>query len=321
VGAPFAGGAAVTVADHRVRTAIVFLKVLSFFGCLLMAFGLTRLARANGYREADALAVALLNPITLIHLVGGAHNEALMVALLVLGLGLAAEARPLLGIACCIVAGAVKTPALAGAVFIMWHWIVQPVPAALRFRRVVSSSVVAAVSFTIAVLPTQTPWRWLSLASTPTHVQSYLSPSTITGLGVDRLLSPLGVTGDNFLSAWQLLFVVAGLGISLLCLLRVRRLGVARALGLSLLAVALLSPVLFPFYLMWGLAPLAGAGLRRERMTLIALSVVLTPALLPGGRAVLDAIVALGPLWLGGAIAVLLILSIPTKVPRLSTAT
>ena len=43
----------------------------------------------------------VLNPVTIFHLIGGAHNDALMLGLLVAGVTLAKEKRPSGG-SCCV---------------------------------------------------------------------------------------------------------------------------------------------------------------------------------------------------------------------------
>ena len=61
-------------------------------------------------------------------LVGGAHNDGLMVALLVAGLALAAKKHPVWGIVVCALAASIKAPAALGIVYIAWEWL-GPEPA------------------------------------------------------------------------------------------------------------------------------------------------------------------------------------------------
>ena len=55
-------------------------------GSALIAFSIPKLARSLGRDPSEAFALAVLNPVTMLHLVGGAHNDALMVGLLVAGI-------------------------------------------------------------------------------------------------------------------------------------------------------------------------------------------------------------------------------------------
>jgi alpha-1,6-mannosyltransferase len=303
---------ATQIARHRLIPAVVLLKIVCLAGVALMAIYLPRLARASGHRPQDALAFVLLNPITLLHLVGGAHNEAIMVGLLVMGLSVAMDGRPLSGVVLCSLAGAVKIPALAGAVFIAWHW-AEPASSAGRLRRLALCAASSAGTFAALAIVTRTSWGWITLIRTPTLVQSYLSPVTTTGLGIGATLGLLGIPKGGFLAVWQLIFIGLALALSARWLLRVRQDGLARSTGSALLAVAVLSPVLFPFYLMWGLAPLGAAGLRRYRPVAIFFCVTLSMAILPGGRDLAHAVAILSPWWAAGLLAALVVVSIPAS--------
>ena len=64
----------------------------------------------------------MLNPLVLLVLLGGAHNDALMLGLLVAGCAAARRNHILIGLVLCALAAEVKVPALIGAVFIGWWW-------------------------------------------------------------------------------------------------------------------------------------------------------------------------------------------------------
>ena len=84
---------------------------------------LPSLARSLGRDPALAFGLAVLNPATLLHGVGGAHNDVLMAGLLVAGLALAKRNRPVLGIVLCALAASVKVPAALGIIYIGWDWV------------------------------------------------------------------------------------------------------------------------------------------------------------------------------------------------------
>lgn len=310
---------ATQLGGHRLIVAVVLLKIVSLFGVGLMAYGIRRLARASGHSPTTAVAFVVLNPITLLHLVAGAHNESIMIGLLVLGLALALERRPLLGIAVCVLAGAVKLPAMAGVAFIAWHW-ASDGAGRERLRRLGLAALSAALALGLLELVARTSFGWVTLITTPTKVQSYLSPVTTSGIGIGLALSLVGVSRDAFLTVWQLAFIALALGISARALVRVKEDGLARATGIALLAVAALSPAFFPFYLLWGLAPLAAAGWRDGRRPAVWACIGLSFVMLPGGRDLLDAVVALGPWWAGGLATGLAILSLPARASRLRLA-
>lgn len=72
----------------------------------------------------------MLNPLVLIHLMGGVHNEMLMVGLMAAGIALTFGGRPVAGVTLITVAIAVKATAGIALPFLVWVWAGQ-----LRDRR------------------------------------------------------------------------------------------------------------------------------------------------------------------------------------------
>ena len=85
---------------HNELATIVLLRLLALVGVLLMAWCVPRLARLYHRDGAELFTLMVLNPVTLLHLIGGAHNDALMLGLLVAGLTAAKRSVPSSG-SCC----------------------------------------------------------------------------------------------------------------------------------------------------------------------------------------------------------------------------
>jgi hypothetical protein len=113
--------AIVRLADGSDLAAVFGFRMLALIGLGLTAWAVPRLAVAHGSDPLVATVLVLANPITLVHFVSGAHNESLMVGLLLGGL-VVARRSPLIGIALCTLAASVKLPAVLGAIFIGWQW-------------------------------------------------------------------------------------------------------------------------------------------------------------------------------------------------------
>jgi ABC-type Na+ efflux pump permease subunit len=77
--------AIVSVARHDVLATLVGFRLVALIGVALMAWGVPALARSIGREQTVAFSLAVLNPVVLLVLVGGAHNDALMLGLLVAG--------------------------------------------------------------------------------------------------------------------------------------------------------------------------------------------------------------------------------------------
>lgn len=80
----------VSVSGHSGWPSIIALRVLTLGFIALAAFALSRLAAHTGARRDSALWLGIANPLVVVHLVGGLHNDAMILAFALLGLWLAA---------------------------------------------------------------------------------------------------------------------------------------------------------------------------------------------------------------------------------------
>ncbi|MCU7722207.1 polyprenol phosphomannose-dependent alpha 1,6 mannosyltransferase MptB [Actinoplanes sp. KI2] len=87
--------AGVRVAGGSLVLIVVFFRLLTLLGLVGVAAGLPVLARRCGIPPARAWWVALAGPLVGVHLIGGAHNDALMIGLVVAGLALVTLGAPL----------------------------------------------------------------------------------------------------------------------------------------------------------------------------------------------------------------------------------
>ncbi len=82
-------GLVTDLARHQVLADLVLLRLLAVAGLALALWAIPVLARAAGRDAAPAVVLALGSPLVLTTLVGGAHNDALMLGLLLAGLAVA----------------------------------------------------------------------------------------------------------------------------------------------------------------------------------------------------------------------------------------
>ncbi len=104
---------------------VLGMRLLALVGIALMIFAIPRMARLAGVEERFALWLGVLNPLVLVHLVGDAHNDALMLGLMMAGLALALERRPAAGAVLVTLAALVKAPAALALIFIVPIWAAQ----------------------------------------------------------------------------------------------------------------------------------------------------------------------------------------------------
>ncbi len=109
----------VAIAGSHLILGVLLLRVLDVAGLVLLAVFAPRLARALGADPARATWWVLLSPLILFELVAAAHNDLLMIGLVVAGVTFAIERRLLVGIALCALAATIKLPAAAAIPFIL----------------------------------------------------------------------------------------------------------------------------------------------------------------------------------------------------------
>ena len=256
----------------------------------------------------------MLNPVTILHLVGGAHNDALMLGLLLSGLAVARRGRPVWGIVLCSLAAAVKIPAAIGIVYIGWQWLGAGVPVRARLRPLVIAAMIGTAIMATLALVTGLGWSWVLNLATPGTVRSWVAPATGVGIVVSDLahLVGIGVPVHVVLSCTRVLGEAAAGVVAVVLLLRSDRIGWLKAMGLTMLAVVALGPVVQPWYLSWGLVLLAPVASGRLRTLLIGLSVSSAFIGLPAGKNLVSDLVHANPLTLAAALLVCLaVLTVP----------
>ncbi|MEV2214113.1 polyprenol phosphomannose-dependent alpha 1,6 mannosyltransferase MptB [Streptomyces sp. NPDC050997] len=256
------------------------MRLVALLGVGLMAAALPRLARHSGADPAAALWLGALNPLVLLHLVAGAHNDAIMLGLLGLGLVAALGRWPVLGAVLVTLAALVKAPAVLGLVAV----VALQVRAGGGRTRAVATTAAAATATTVAATTVAgTGYGWVRALDTPVSSQNWALTSLLgraTGALLERLgsdLAPLAVP------AWHVFGVVAAVVSVLAIWLRLRPRPVY-ALGLSLAAVAAFGPAIRPWYALWGLFLIAAAAPSSSvRHRVAAVTGVLALAALPSG--------------------------------------
>ena len=269
-----ARGAAAAGGRHVLVT-IVGLRLVAVAGMVLLAVAVPSLARSYGRSPATAFALAVLNPLLLLTLVGGAHNDALMLGLLVAGLALARSGRAVPAVVLCALAATVKVPAFAGVVYVGWSW---PGPAAGWRRRLgpVAGAVAGGAAVVAAVsLASGWGWRWLTAAD-PGKVVSWLDPATAAGLLAAKLTAAAGLGAHTAAAVGtaRVVALAAAAALGLVLLWRTDRIDLPAALGWTLLAVAVLGPVVWPWYETWGLTLVAVTARTAARRAVLVISAV-----------------------------------------------
>ncbi len=208
----------------------------------------------------------MLNPLVLMHFVAGAHNDALMVGLLVAGLALGAERHPIQGVLLVGLAGAVKPIALVALPFAGLLWAGTRARWPRRLLAWLASSVLVLGVFAALSVVAGVGLGWVASLSTPGSIRTWLSPPTALGMALGRLLDQVGLgTVDGAITFFRAAAMIVGALIGLGLVLRPEGRSPVRGAALALLAIVALGPVVQPWYLLWALPLLAATGLTGTR--------------------------------------------------------
>lgn len=248
--------------EQAFLAALVF-RLIALAGLILMAIAVPRLAEQHGIDPAKALWLSVLNPLVIMHFVAGAHNDALMVGLMLAGFVLAIDKHPLVGASLVALAASVKPIALLALPFIGLIWSGTVATFARRVRDWIGVTLAAAVTFGITALVAGVGMGWVNALSAPGTVRTWLSPPTALGMIVGGILEFLGLadSNDGAVTFFRAIGLVASLVVVAYLCLRPQGRSPVRGAALAFGVVVILGPVIQPWYLLWVLPLFAVTGL------------------------------------------------------------
>jgi alpha-1,6-mannosyltransferase len=275
--------------------AVLFHRLVVLIGVGLIVWATPRLARRCGVAEVSALWLGAANPLLIMHLVAGIHNEALMLGLMLAGMEFALRgigaAGPLLprpvrwprgpaqraqwaplamlvaGTVLITLSSQVKLPSLLALGFVAmalarrWGGNVKAFVAASAGLTALSLAVMALIAWASGL-----GFGWVYTLGTANVIRSWMSPPTLLALGTGQVGILLGL-GDH---TTAVLALTRGIGVLLIgvvvtwllvAVLR-GRLHPVGGLGVALGVTLLLFPVVQPWYVLWAIIPLAAWATR-----------------------------------------------------------
>jgi alpha-1,6-mannosyltransferase len=267
-------GAVDQASGHVFLVDLVLLRLLEVAGIALIAAATPTLARAVKRDPAQAVLLGAGSPLVLLSLLAGAHNDALMLGLLMTGLAVAKRFGTVPGIILCALAAGVKSPAALGVLFLGWVWAGPGASTRRRIGHTIGAGLIALATMETAALVSGTGWGWIRTTTT--------ANASFTGVTPINLVARAASIGSHVVqlpvSVLQArpVFIVLGLalavGLAVRFLLRAPEEGVVRNLGLTLLLLALLGPIVWAWYVTWGLVVLAAVAAGRLRSVVIVIS-------------------------------------------------
>ena len=245
------------------------MKALSALSVLGVTAIVARVATARGMSAAPAAALIALNPLVLVDVVGGAHNDGLMMLALMGGAALVLSAREAAGGAAIATAAAIKLPAAVAAPFAV-------LGTGVRRRRAwlvlgLAAGVVVLAGVALAAFGTAAAGGLDFLSGTQQHVSYRSLPATAArGLGID--VDPartVFAAAYLILAVWLLAWTARG-GDWL------------RAAAWAFVGLLCATVYLVPWYLMWALPLVAVARDRALVVLTLGLCAYQLPVGVPG---------------------------------------
>ncbi len=317
--------AVVHVAGGNVVAGVLLQRLVELVGVAMIVWALPRLAKICGVDPVAALWLGALNPLVLFHLIGGGHNEALMLGAMLAGMVIAWQRSLVGGVVLITLGVGVKATAGMALAFLV---IMLALRAGGRWRDLLRCGLavgaIAAVTFAAFTWVAGVGFGWLAALGAPGSVRSFLSASTTLGVGAGQIGLLLGL-GDHTQAALDVMQPVGTLIGSLIALAIMlqcwqRRLNPVLGLGMAMGAFVLLSPVIQPWYLLWAALPLAAATADpRYRTVTIWLTVLFSVTIMPNGATipgyVIVQAVAVAAMVVGGVALALRRSGLPSTAP------
>src|SRR5262245_8515575 len=293
---------------ENIVAAVLCHRLVVLLGVGLIVWAVPRLARRCGVAEVSALWLGAANPLLIMHLVAGIHNEALMLGLMLAGTEFALRginaigpllpkplawprdrdewarwlplANLILGVVLITMSSQVKLPSLLALGFVAMALACRWGGTFKAF--LIASSSLTAVSLAVMALigwASGLGFGWLYTLGTANVVRSWMSLPTLLALGTGQVGILLGL-GDHTTAVLGLTRAIGVLTIAivvtflLLAVLR-GRLHPVGGLGVALGITVLLFPVVQPWYVLWAVIPLAAWATRPPfRTTTIVVTLV-----------------------------------------------
>lgn len=302
------------ITSDSIVAAVILHRVASILGVIAAGWAISRLAVRCRVAPSSALWLGILNPLSILHLIGGIHNESIMLGFALVGMELAlrgidklqastslsmSSAWPawllIIGGGVLIsAAGMVKVTGFTGLGFAgmaLARFFAQRLN--LKPYLAISSAAGILLAVLLATIAAFTVLSgiglgWITGQGGAVSIRSWLSVSTDVGVASGFMGMMLGL-GDH---TEAILSVTRAVGIVVAAAFMVRMLfatfrGVMHpigGLGVSTLVLVVLFPVVHPWYILWAIFPLAAWANRLFfRYAVIIYSAIMSFVVLPRG--------------------------------------
>lgn len=203
-----------------------------------------------GPRRVQALTMTVLNPLLIVHVVSGAHMEGVMCALVLGSLVAASKRHWALAIVLGAAAGSIKAPAyLAMIAVVVVHGLDRPGHISWRF--LARDTALAALCLVASTFLVPNGLGWLNGLNTPSLGHTAWAPASM----LSSLLTPIvpSASFDDLAAGGRITTMLVAACVVIYLLATARERSLNRTVGYGLIVLALSGPVVYPWYMLWGL--------------------------------------------------------------------
>jgi alpha-1,6-mannosyltransferase len=283
----------VSITGNNMIAGVILTRLVLLIGLGGMLWALPRLVKHLGGKLPVTMWLAIASPMTVIHLVGGPHNDLLMLGFLTTGVLAALERKHALAVVLVTIGMLIKPTAAVALPFLVWVWANHlPEDTKVRnfFRAAVPSFAIFAVVFGAGTWISLGSFNlgWLTGLKAPGLITNWLNFPTGIGEIVYSLVHLIvDVPSSPFVTVAR---AIAWVGLAIFIgrqwwLSRDGGHAAIARMALALLAAAIVPAPSMPWYWTWGFVIAATFQWKRRHLAIVvAMSVFLICVYYPTGE-------------------------------------
>lgn len=295
-----------TIAGPSLLVQVLVFRFLELIGIVLVMVSVPSIAKHFHVDAGVALWLGVLSPLALFSAISSAHNDTLMIGLMVAAVAVALHGSRRWALVLFGLAASIKLPAAAGIV--MYTAALWSNSSHQQRRRLLGEAIVIpGVVITAITELTGYGWTWLGPTALriPTELRVLTTPVVSVGAFLASILHAVGITAatHTVVTYTQYFGELVAVATIIWLVVHTRSNNTVRLLGAVLLLVVLGSPTVWPWYYLWGLSMLALTTAQRS----VLLAIVGGGAMLlvgPGGTPMIggDGFYVTGPVVIVGVL-------------------
>ncbi len=257
------------------EVSLIAFRLAAVAGVVLLAVYVPKLAALHGINAERTLWLTVLNPVLLINFIASAHNDSLMLGLVLAGVYFAATRRPFLGIVLVTASIAIKPITLIALPFVGLLWAGSKAGWGRKFWCWTLTLLLSMGLLWIAGMVNGLGFGWVAALRTSSTVWIWYAPVGALGAVLGFLTGLFGGPGGAVTTGVDLVgTVLSVLAVVWLAFRRPQaggypaasdyRITILRRMAWAFAAVVLLAPMIQPWYMVWLLVLFGVVGVKEN---------------------------------------------------------